>query len=283
MQEQTFRIVTWNVRRATEESPVWDYLLRLEPDLALLQEVCSMPITITQHFGHRTAPAVKRNGTPQGFRTVILVRGELGSDIPIRSETNWVNEELQRVSGNILASEVTLGRSTDSPALPLSVASIYSPAWPVDRKRLTGVDVTGVQLTLNKDVWIADLLWSAMQHHLNPATRSWVVAGDFNLSETFDDWPGGPRGNREYLGRMNDLGLVECLRQSQGALTPTFRNTDKRTIKHQMDHLFVSNSLASWLLGCFVEEASVIFDQNLSDHLPVIADFKNPGIPEGRV
>jgi exonuclease III len=275
MQEPRFRIITWNVRRATAKSPVWDYLLGLEPDLVLLQEVGSMPVTITQHFCHRTAPAMTRNGTPQRFRTVILVRGELGPDIPIRSGADWVNAELQRVSGNILASEVTLARGTKSPAVPLSAASIYSPAWPIDRKRLAGVDVTGVKLTLSKDVWIADLLWSAMQHDLNLPTHPWVVAGDFNLSETFDLWRGGPRGNLEYLDRMSEIGLVECLRRFQGALTPTYRNIDRRTIKHQMDHLFVGNALASSLLACSVGEERIIFDQNLSDHLPIIADFQN--------
>jgi Exonuclease III len=268
-----FRLITWNVRRATAESTAWEYLLGLKPDLALLQEVGGLPPKVLQHFAHRMAPAVTRAGRPQRFSTAILVRGELGPDVPFQAARDWVNTELQRVAGNLLANEVTLARATDSSVLALCAASIYGPAWPVDPNRLSEIDLTGVRLTLNKDVWIADLLWSALQDRQRDSGRPWVIAGDFNLSETFDLWADGPRGNREYLDRMSDLGFVECLRRFQGVLTPTYRNTDKRTIKHQMDHLFVSNVLSDALIACTVGDPSIIFDQNLSDHLPIIADF----------
>jgi endonuclease/exonuclease/phosphatase family metal-dependent hydrolase len=149
----------------------------------------------------------------------------------------------------------------------------FNPAWPVDRDRLAGIDVSKVRLIQNRDVWVHDLIWAALQERELSKTDSWVVAGDFNMSETFDLWPGGPRGNREYLDRMADLGLVECLRKSKGMLTPTFRNTDRRTVKHQMDHLFVTKPLAERLISCDTGSHGTIFSANLSDHLPLIADF----------
>jgi hypothetical protein len=77
---------------------------------------------------------------------------------------------------------------------------------PVDQSRLTGVDVRKVRLALNHNVWVGDLLLSALCECSLSESDPLVVVGDFNLSETFDLWPGGPSGNREYLDRMADLG-----------------------------------------------------------------------------
>jgi exonuclease III len=108
---------------------------------------------------------------------------------------------------------------------------------------------------------------------LDPSDQ-WVIAGDFNLSETFDLWRGGPRGNREYLDRMEALGLHECLRLTKGMLTPTFRNPRDGKIQHQMDHLFVTAALSDRLVGCDVGLPEMVFDRRISDHLPIVADFR---------
>jgi hypothetical protein len=46
-----------------------------------------------------------------------------------------------------------------------------------------------------------------VQMELDPR-EPWVFAGDFNLSETFDLWRGGPRGNLECLNRMGGTGFA---------------------------------------------------------------------------
>lgn len=266
------------MRRATARSAAWDYLLERDPDLALLQEVGSIPDSVRSRYACHSALATGKSGCPQRFSTAILVRGGLGNAVPLRSSAPWVQDELDRFAGNLLACEV---EPHGGPAA--HAVSVYSPAWPVDRGRLESVDVTSVRLTQNRDVWVADLLWSALSAYGSLAAGSWVVAGDFNLSETFDLWRGGPRGNREYLDRMADLGLVECLRASRGELTPTSRNTDRTTIKHQMDHLFVSASLAERLVSCEVGQRDTVFGQNLSDHLPIIAEFAPDAAMIGRM
>ena len=73
-----FRVVMWNCRRATAESRVWDYLLRLEPDVALLQEVGSIPDSIRFRFAIDSDCAMGRNGSPSRVRTAILVKGYVG-------------------------------------------------------------------------------------------------------------------------------------------------------------------------------------------------------------
>jgi exonuclease III len=199
-----------------------------------------------------------------------LVKGQIGPPVPLRAARDWVESELRLFAGNLLARQIT----PDS-GPRMNVVSVYSPAWAVDRARLKGMDVSSVKLTLNRDVWVTDLLWASLLHINLNRREPWVVAGDFNLSETFDLWPGGPRGNREFLDRMAALGLEECLRMTKGALTPTFRNLREGIIEHQMDHLFVTPALSERLIRCDVGPPEVVFDRRLSDHLPIVADF-NP-------
>ena len=69
------------------------------------------------------------------------------------------------------------------------------------------------------------------------ANESWVIAGDFNSSETFEQRAAGPRVNKEFLDSMQQFVFTECLRKSKGKLTPTFRHSTS-SIKHQIDHLY---------------------------------------------
>jgi len=44
------RVVVWDMRKATNASPAWNYFLELAPDLALLQEVGSIPETVGRTY-----------------------------------------------------------------------------------------------------------------------------------------------------------------------------------------------------------------------------------------
>lgn len=261
------RICCWNVRRAASGSPAWELFSEISPDLALLQEVSGLPKAIADEY-QVVMHAAAGIGRPQRFNTAILVRGSIGLPIPLSSDWEWVNRELDLFRGNLVAHRVTvLGREH-------RVLSAYSPAWPVPPGRLAGVDVDPVKLKLNPNVWVTELLWAALRESRGEVdTTPWVVGGDLNSSETFDSWPGGPRGNREILDRMEALGFHECLRQSQGKLVPTFRNPRGGAVIHQMDHLFVSASLSSALTSCETADHARVFGHSLSDHLPIVADF----------
>jgi exonuclease III len=179
-----------------------------------------------------------------------------------------VNRELDHFAANLLAYRVTVGDFPD-----LTVIGVYAPAWPVERNRLEGEDVQTVKLAQNPDVWVADLLVAALRQR-SVDDAAWIVAGDFNSCESFDSWKSGPRGNREWLDRMAALGLTECLRHSQGALTPTFRRPGVAEPKSQIDHLFASGDLARRLVTCQTGDANRVYGQQLSDHLPIVADFR---------
>lgn len=265
--ETRFRVLTWNCRRATQSSPAWNYLCELAPDVALLQEVNSIPLIVEKEFDIRYRRPPNKTGTPQRFGSAVLVRGTIGQEVLLQSTEDWVNAELRHFAGNLLAVEALLERGPR-----LNVVNVYSPAWPVEKARIAGVDVSSVKLTLNPDVWVADLLWASLRS-IDLHQGLWVLGGDFNLSETFDAWRGGPRGNREYLDRMAALGMTECLRKMKGQLTPTFKNPRGDSFIHQIDHLFVTDPLLSRLTSCDIGNPERVFGESLSDHLPIVADF----------
>jgi len=264
----TVRIISWNCRRAGSTHIAWDYFTELAPDIALLQEVTGIPQRIRDSYAVRVATPITRSGKPQRFQSMMLVRGTIGEPAALRSELAWVNDELVRFAPNLLAYHIKVG------GLPELVAvGVHAPAWPVSNDRLQVHDVSAVKLTQNPNVWVADLLVAALKTYRSESLTNWILAGDFNSCESFDSWKGGPRGNREWLDRMAALGFVECLRHSQGGLTPTFRRPGTITPKSQIDHVFVSRALVAHLSSCRVGNAERVYGQGMSDHLPIVADF----------
>lgn len=266
------KVLVWNVRRANQKNhEVWHYFTEIAPDIALLQEVVSLPQTITSRYSVLQRKSRNRNGKDQRFSTAILVKGTINQPHYFATKWDWVNQELQNFGGNIVAAKVTLESGT-----VLQAVSVYSPAWPVfDRKRVEELDTRGIQLKNNPDIWLTEILYAALLSE-NLGGIPWLVGGDLNSSVTFDTlWKGGPRGNQEIQDRMLALGLKECLRLAQGELTPTFKNPSNKKIIHQMDHLFATNDLTDNLIFCETGQAERVFDGSLSDHLPIIAEFKS--------
>jgi len=257
------RVICWNLRRAGQNSPAWDYFSELDPDVALLQEVGSIPSRITDVYCMISQPAITKSGNPQRFNTAILVRSGETKQFTLTCSIPWVDAELRRFAGNLVACQTEFA----------TLVSVHSPAWPVDRARLISHDVTGIKLGQNPDVWVTELLRASLLEV--DLTGPWVIGGDFNSSETFDYmWGSRPRGNREILDRMNVLGFTEVLRHSKNALTPTFMNAGRsRKVIHQLDHMFVTKGIHKTLRSCDVGDIERIFGGGLSDHLPIIADF----------
>lgn len=262
------RITTWNVRRAKSTSRCWDILAEIAPDLALLQEVGDMPTWLRKEYQVAEATPTNRSGKPQRFKTAILSKREITGEINLLSDLDWINRERAWFGGNILACKVALSNQD-----AINVVSLYSPAWPIDPARLIGIDVQGVRLEQNPDVWCTEILWSLLKASMKVDSTPWIVGGDFNSSETFDAWHVGGRGNGEIIRRLNLLGLRECLRSHHGQLVPTFRNPRGGAVIHQIDHLYVSEWLLDRMRECHAPIEQTIFAQGLSDHLPIVADF----------
>ena len=264
-----YRVITWNCRRASHRSGLWDYLLELDPDVAILQDFGTIPDRVSQVYFHaKNAAGPTREGAPRFF-TGTLVKGYSVEDIHLPAPTEWVARELEYFKDFFTAKRVQVRCGMN-----INVVSAYSPAFPIDPTRLDGIDTTGIQLTQSRKVWGTELLWASLKSMNINADEPLIVAGDLNSSETFD-YP-KPRGNREIMERMNALGLSDCLRTFQKQLTPTFRTPRGGFVVHQLDYLYVTNTLLSNLAWCDVGSIERVFNSgpSLSDHLPIIADFK---------
>jgi len=224
---------------------------------------------MSSRFSQYASMAIKKDDTPQHFNTAILVKGHVGEPILLSAPTEWMAKELKRFEGNLVTGQVVSDNGSTVKAI-----SVYSPAWEIERTRVSMYDLSEITLPTASGIWLADILWASLKHMKPSANEPWIIAGDFNLSETFDTWRVGKQSNRAYLQRMRELGLTECLRESQGQLTPTFRNSTRgNPVMHQMDHLFVTKVLADNLASCYTGEKDIVFGERLSDHLPIIANF----------
>lgn len=47
---QPLKVVTWNLHNACASSGAWNYLLELDPDIALLQETGAIPPAVTREY-----------------------------------------------------------------------------------------------------------------------------------------------------------------------------------------------------------------------------------------
>lgn len=262
------RLVVWNMRRASPGSAAWDYLLALDPDIALLQEVGGLPEGVTGLYYCASSRPKSKAGKPQRFENVIVSRLPLQNGLSLTSDIDWVQRELEVFSGNIQTAAVLASGQR------VNLINLYSPAWPVKASRLENEDVSSVKLSLNPDVWCTDLVWEALRKTEDAFAHPLIVGGDFNSSETFDYlWSGGPRGNLETIERFNALGLTEALRGKAKVLAPTFRNPKGGKVIHQLDHLYLTKDLWRTCSHCRVGEQDDVFSKGLSDHLPIIAEL----------
>ena len=138
---------------------------------------------------------------------------------------------------------------------------------------MPGINAGDAPLRSSPDVWLSDVLLTSLESHLPSSADGWIIGGDLNFCEAFDQKSWSAGGNGEYLRRMEAMGLVECLRRSRGSRTPTFRNPMGEAVAYQLDYLWASSSLAAHLTRCATGAEERVFGTGLSDHLPIIADF----------
>lgn len=262
------KVISWNVRRATAKSGVWDYLLEADPDVVLLQEVGGLSPSISERYHELSRFSVTAKGRPQKFKTTILTKLPVIEEVEVHTENSWVREQAAFFAGNIIAAKLQFQNQP-----PLHVINVYSPAWPIAREKWADFDASRLKLAANPDIWCTEILWDLLCHMMPLRPCQWIVGGDFNSSESFDFGPGGDRGNREIMDRLARLGFKEMLREHHGKLVPTFQNIRAKRIIHQLDHLYVTEPLSSRLVCCEVGDEHLTIRGGLSDHLPIIAEF----------
>lgn len=272
------KIITWNVKSSNKKRmDTWNIILNEEPDLILLQELgITLPKEIEDKYEILKRNAIYKNGNPQRFSTAVLInkqKGKIINEIKLESDYEWINKELEFFKGNFIACKVQISNQE------YNVVSVYSPAWPVDKKNYDEIDVSKIKLKDNKKIWATEILWAALKKMVK-TNENWIVGGDYNISETFDrTWQKdhnirfGLRsgGNREILDRMINLGFKECLREYNNRIVPTFKHPRGSKV-HQMDHLWVSNRIYDKIVSAKVGE-NYILEKKISDHLPIITEF----------
>lgn len=265
------RVVSWNSRSASLHSAAWDYLIELDPDIAILQDFRRVPERVLEVYS--TAPdmksAIAGDKAPRYFAEV-LAKGEVSRRLELPASAEWIERELHAYKDFLTPRYVTLRNG-----ISLSIMSVYSPAFAIGDGRLDNVDTSSIRLPQHKSkIFITELLWGTLREMNIQPTEHLIVAGDFNSSETFDIPK--PRGNREITERLNRLGLTECLRSSRGKLTPTYRTPRGGKLDHQLDHMYITNTLVSALHTCNIGPIDRVFGSKptLSDHLPIVAEFK---------
>ena len=80
-------------------------------------------------------------------------------------------------SWTIARVKAAAGSSARRPDPPLVAISVRSPAEPLVRARLAGINVVKVRFTQKADVWAADLLRGSGQRHLAESKLYWIASG----------------------------------------------------------------------------------------------------------
>jgi len=243
-------------------------LFALEPDIALLSEVNFIPED-SNGYSYAFEFAIGKNRRPRRFKTGMIVKGDIGESFDLLAAQPWVNEALQTFTGNFISKEVRLpGNAT------LNVISVHMPSWQFPHLDFTDGDVSDVMLPNYGKMFMSELLWAALKETTLKRKGDFIVGGDFNTSEFIGSTKKQNEANHEVIRRMCRLGFVETVRHINGKSVPTWQAPKKYIpMKHQLDHLYVSGKVRACLRHSFVGDIETYLDPNLSDHLPVIADF----------
>ncbi len=262
------KVLSWNVNGAgRSNSRLWDAFCREDPDIALLQELGGLPSCVENRYCcHLVRPRYFHGGFAR-FHTAILSKWPLETSSFLSSRLDWVNAIQGKQRGWLVEGQIA-GDTGDQ----FHVVSVHSPAWPIPRESLKGVDATEIKLENNPDVWFTEILWSLLSEAHAGDRSNWIVAGDFNSSILFDK--PRDRGNCEIVKRMNHLGLVDGLGHHQQARVPTFRHSSG-SVNHQLDYCYLSKPMLKRLVRATVLTEREVFgpEPRLSDHLPVLCEF----------
>lgn len=272
------RILTWNVNRARASSPLWGLFEELSPDIAVLQEVSGIPKRVLKQYSVIERCPQQKNGTCQGFRIAVLYRGELESILPFGGPPT-VREVLRALSENVIPVKLYVKSA------PLYLVGVYVPPWALDDSfaapLLERVD-RSIAAGNSRKLWLTEFLWAWLKEFL-PADIPFVLAGDFNVAETFKF---NVQSNKETIRRFFDLWLVDALYYVHGGPVPTYLNPKRRDdpvrrAEHQIDYVFISETLKDRIQNAFVPPQEKVFgsaagfgdSKMLSDHLPVVVDL----------
>ena len=279
------RILTWNTNNATFcntklSAEKWKAFFEMSPDIAMLQEVNNVPSILDEHYEVAYMKARYFSGTEAKYGTTLLAKKpdwSIGSEVTWRSEHDWVNRIQETFAGWLVGRRIQ-HKSGDH----YEAVSVHAPAVSVECDTdatpglceiLEGVDVSPVRLRHNPKLWFTEVLWSLLRG-AKIEEGNWIVAGDFNSSTLFDKPKN--KGNGEIIARLNALGLLDCVFQQHGERVPTYwsKGRRKKPPTHQLDYAYVNAPMHLRLRDVAVGGNLPEEDKWLSDHLPIVCEFR---------
>ena len=234
------KVATWNMGYWTHRpvaQQAWDYLDRIDPHIALVQEAVP-PVERQNEFClWREIDGKRRWGS-----------GVLTKELPLTE----VHLERNDYPGALVVADVILpDKST------LTVISLYGQ---MDRH---GYAITTLHRMLSD---LTHLLEGKLRAGGRPKV---ILGGDLNASPQYDD-KYGTKTHRIFFQRLEAFGLVDC----QGAFTKerpaTLRHT-KSKFPWVNDYIYASASLAKKVVAHDVVQQPEML--NLSNHNPVTVTF----------
>lgn len=214
------------------------------------------------------------------YGTAVLARKPdwtVGPEVSWESEYRWVNQIQEEFPGWLVGRKIG-SKWGDS----YSVVAVHAPAFPVECKAavapklgliLDGVDIGPVKLQNNPKLWFTEILCSLLKGADTRDGANWIVAGDFNSSRLFDKPKN--RGNGEIIARLQALGLLDCVFQHFGERVPTYLKKGKPPPPtHQLDYVYVTLPLVDRLTTVRVGHGLPDIKKWISDHLPIVCDFR---------
>lgn len=287
------RVLTWNTtgaaipKNGNLAADKWKVLLKLNPDIAVLQEVFGVPECVRDVYHVEYQKATFFADRKANFGTAVLARKPdwtVGPEVSWESEYRWVNQIQETFPGWLIGRKIGSKWGGDN----YSVVAVHAPAFPLkcDKKTpklcriLDGVDIGPVKLQNNPKLWFTEILWSLLKGANTRDGTSWIVAGDFNSSRLFDKPKN--KGNGEIIARLQAMGLLDCVFQYElqrhvcpdfGDRVPTYKQPNGSVV-HQLDYIYVTLPLVDRLTNVRVGHGLPDVKEWISNHLPIICDFR---------
>lgn len=277
-----FTVVTWNMdhwkssRRVTEHTKrAWAYIRALEVDIALVQEAAAPLDDLDASVFPPPSQAERwSSGGRAEFGTAIAVFGHPAEEVssgPLGTVPDRTNQLTQSHPAAFVAAKITLPTQVHVVAVSL-YGQLEGPL--LDRE-------TYATTTLHRSLSdLTPLLYQA-------GRQCTVIGGDLNVSTQIERrWRDA---HRVGLERIAAFGFGDCLRASAGRRTRlagcpcdegehcAHVQTDyhsRSKVPWQLDYMFASQArMMDRLESCAVIDTPEV--RSLSDHLPVIAKFRN--------
>jgi exonuclease III len=263
------RVVTWNMAYWTHRrhhEAAWRWALdELKPDVLLVQEAV-IPEWVRARFKVHWTRSYEDGQQTWGTGLVTVFPFEPARvpalDEWFRSVPSGISDKPTK-AGIYQADNWFSCAHVELPGVGRTlVGSVHSPAFPIEKSRLRGIDVSPMKLKKNPDLWFLDVLF----HFLRPMLgQKFIVGGDFNASRLLDTTL-GERGNNEFFDRVHDEGFVSLHRRFHDADERTYFKAGKAP--HQLDYLYADVPAAAGCRACKVQHCG-----EFSDHAPLVADF----------